>query len=110
MNIIWERPSDEMFDRYCILELEPNRIDGTVLDTWCVVEATKIPLAELTMLDHWKKLHNEFVQANKDGNAKLCNDLREHLIGKFGGELDTFYEEICKRFAHQTKIEVLDQD
>jgi hypothetical protein len=53
------------------------------------------------MIDHWKKLHNEFVQANKDGDAKLCIDLMEHLLGKFGGELDTFYQEVCNRFHHQ---------
>ena len=110
MNIIWEKPTDEMFEKYLILELEPNIIDNELLDTWCIVEATKIPLAEVVMLDHWKKLHGDFVEANKDKNAKLCNDLAEHLTGKFGGELDTFYEEICKRFAHQTKIEILDRD
>jgi hypothetical protein len=50
------------------------------------------------MLDHWKKLHREFVQANKDKNAKLCIDLAEHLKGKFGGDLDEFYEIVCSRF------------
>ena len=101
MNIIWEQPTDEMFNKYIILELEPNTIDGAILDTWCVVEADKISMVELTMIDHWKKLHNEFVQANKDGDAKLCIDLMEHLLGKFGGELDTFYQEVCNRFHHQ---------
>ncbi len=101
MNIIWEKPTDEMFDKYLILDLEPNVIDGNLLDTWCVVEATKIPLAEVVMLDHWKKLHGDFVQANKDGDSKLCNDLAEHLTGKFGGDLDTFYQEVCNRFHHQ---------
>ena len=108
MNIIWEQPTAEMYERYLILELEPNNIDGEMLNTWCVVQGDKVTLAELSMIEHWKKLHNEFVQANKDGDAKLCNDLAEHLTGKFGGELDTFYEEICKRFAHATKIEVPD--
>jgi hypothetical protein len=55
----------------------------------------------MTMLDHWKKLHSEFVKANKEKDAKLCHDLAEHLTGKFCGELDTFYEEVCKRFHHQ---------
>jgi len=49
-------------------------------------------------LDHWKKLHNEFVQANKDKNAKLCRDLAEHLKGKWAGELDEFYDIVCNRF------------
>lgn len=108
MNIVWEKPTDEMFEKYLILELEPNMIDNELLDTWCIVEANKVPLAEVVMLDHWKKLHNDFVQANKDGNVKLCNDLAEHLTGKFGGELDTFYEEICKRH-NQAKIVLQDQ-
>ena len=110
MNIIWQKPTKEMHERYLILELEPNRIDNNVMDTWCIVESDKIPMTELTMLEHWKKLHNEFVEANKQGNAKLCYDLAEHLTGKFGGELDTFYEEVCKRYKYDTKIEILDQD
>lgn len=109
MNIIWEKPTEEMYDKYLILELEPNIIDNELLDTWCIVEATKIPLTEVVMLDHWKKLHGDFVEANKDKNAKLCNDLAEHLTGKFGGELDTFYEEICKRHNQATKIVLQDQ-
>jgi len=109
MNIVWEKPTEEMYDKYLILELEPNIIDNELLDTWCIVEATKIPLTEVVMLDHWKKLHGDFVEANKDKNAKLCNDLAEHLTGKFGGELDTFYEEICKRHNQATKIVLQDQ-
>jgi len=109
MNIVWEKPTEEMHDKYLILELEPNIIDNELLDTWCIVEATKIPLTEVVMLDHWKKLHGDFVEANKDKNAKLCNDLAEHLTGKFGGELDTFYEEICKRHNQATKIVLQDQ-
>jgi len=109
MNIVWEKPTEEMYDKYLILELEPNIIDNELLDTWCIVEATKIPLTEVVMLDHWKKLHGDFVKANKDKNAKLCNDLAEHLTGKFGGELDTFYEEICKRHNQATKIVLQDQ-
>jgi hypothetical protein len=52
----------------------------------------------MTMLDHWIKLHNEFVQAIKDKNKKLCIDLAEYLKGKFGGELDEFYDIVCARF------------
>jgi hypothetical protein len=28
MNIIWEQPTDEMYDKYIYLGLEPNTIDG----------------------------------------------------------------------------------
>jgi len=52
-------------------------------------------------LDHWKKLHNEFVNANKEKNAKLCHDLRPYLKGKWGGELDEFYDIVCGRFEYK---------
>ena len=100
MNIIFNRQiAEDLKQRYTVLELEPQYVEDSVLEAFCVLEADKIPLTELPMLDHWIKLHNAFVQANKDKNGKLCNDLREHLVGKFGGELDEFYEIVCSRFA-----------
>jgi hypothetical protein len=63
-----------------------------------VVPADKIPVTETVMLDHWKKLHGEFVQANQDKDGKLCRDLAEYLVGKWGGELDEFYGIVCGRY------------
>ena len=102
MDIIFSRPvAEELSERYLVLELEPHVVQDDILETFCVVPTEKIPLTELTMLDHWKKLHQEFVQANKDKNSKLCNDLAEHLKGKFGGDLDEFYDIVCSRFSTQ---------
>jgi len=105
MDIIFSRQTaEELSERYVVLELEPHQVDSKILETFCVVPTEKIPLTEITMMDHWKKLHGEFVQANKDKNAKLCNDLAEHLKGKFGGDLDEFYDIVCSRFDHTEKI------
>jgi hypothetical protein len=100
MDIIFSRQTaEELSERYLVLELEPHIVEDKILETFCVVPTEKISITELTMLDHWKKLHQEFVQANKDKNAKLCNDLAEYLTGKFGGELDEFYSIVCQRFS-----------
>lgn len=100
MDIIFSREvAEQMSDKYVILELEQHVVDDQVLDTFCVVPSEKIPLTETVMLDHWKKLHGDFVQANKDKNGKLCHDLSEYLIGKWGGELDEYYEIVCSRFS-----------
>lgn len=100
MQMIFNRTlAEELADRYIVLELEPHIVQDAVLETFCVVESEKIPLTEVTMLDHWKKLHKEFVQANKDKNGKLCQDLAEHLVGKFGGEVDSFYEIVVSRYS-----------
>lgn len=99
MDIIFSRKAaQEIAERYLVLELEPHSVGEDILETFCVVPGDKIPMTELSMLDHWKKLHGEFVQANKDKNAKLCRDLLPHLKGKWGGELDEFYEIVCDRF------------
>lgn len=102
MDIIFNRQvAESLSEKYTVLELEPHLVEGNTLETFCVVSADKIPITETVMLDHWKKLHKEFVQANKDKNGKLCNDLAEYLKGKWGGELDEFYDIVCDRFNYK---------
>jgi len=99
MDIIFSRQTaEELSEKYVVLELEPHVVDQKILETFCVVDTTKIPLTDYQLLDHWKKLHKEFVQANKEKNQKLCLDLAFHLKGKFGGQLDEFYDIVCDRF------------
>ena len=99
MDIIFSRAAaEELSKRYMVLELEPHSIGEDILETFCVIAGDKIPLNEMPRSTHWRKLHEEFVQANKDKNGKLCHDLCEHLVGKWGGELDEFYEIVCSRF------------
>ena len=90
--------AEELSEKYLVLELEPHIVQDVVLETFCVIESDKIPITEVTLLDHWKKLHREFVQANKEKNGKLCRDLAEHLLGKFGGEVDSFYQVVISRY------------
>lgn len=99
MDIIFSRKvAEELADRYTVLELETHDVEGQILETFCVIPGDKISMDEIAMLEHWKKLHNEFVQANRNKNGKLCWDLAEHLRGKWGGELDEFYDIVCARF------------
>jgi hypothetical protein len=99
MQMIFNRvAAEELSEKYLVLELEPHIVQDVVLETFCVIESDKIPITEVTLLDHWKKLHREFVQANKEKNGKLCRDLAEHLLGKFGGEVDSFYQVVISRY------------
>jgi hypothetical protein len=102
MDIIFSRQAaEELSERYTVLELETFDVEDKILETFCVVPGDRIPIEEVVKLDHWKKLHNEFVNANKEKNAKLCHDLLPYLKGKWGGELDEFYDIVCDRFKHQ---------
>lgn len=107
MQIIFKKEvADQLKDKYTVLELETIDVDmpdGTKdqIEAFCVVPAEKIPLTEMAALDSYKNLHSEFVKSYYEKNYKLCNDIAEHLMGKFGGELDSFYEEILSRIPNE---------
>jgi len=100
MQIIFGKDNAEKLkERYLVLELEEFDPlgDGRILETFCVVPAEKVAFTEVAQLEHSKKLHNDFVSALKRKDYKICRDLYVHMVGRFGGELDSFYEEILKR-------------
>lgn len=98
MQIIFSRQAaEELQDRYTILELETFDVQGQKLEAFCVVPTEKIGLQEMQFLDNYKKLHAELINHLKQKNYKVCEDLIEHLMGKFGGELDSFYTIILER-------------
>ena len=66
MDIIFNRQvAEELSQKYLVLELEPHLVGEDILETFCVLAPEKV-VNEVAMLDHWKKLHDEFVQANKN--------------------------------------------
>lgn len=89
----------QLREQHTVLELESVTKDGVTLDVYCLVPADKINLVELPQLEHNAKLHQAFVDAYKAHDYKICQDLFEHLVGKFGGEVDTFYHEIINRIS-----------
>lgn len=97
MNIILGKEAvDKLQDSYTILELETfTRQDGSKVTAYCVVES--VPIDELATLPANKQLHDTFVREYNNKNYKYCTDAVEHLLGKFNGELDSFYTEIINR-------------
>ena len=98
MQIIFGRENAEKLrERYTVLDLETVEKEGTSLEVFCLIPGDKIGLADLPQLDSWTKLHNDFLNGYHTQQYDYCRQCIEHLIGKFGGEVDTFYEEILKR-------------
>lgn len=98
MQIIWnQEAADRLKNSHTVLELETFEVKGAPVTTYCVVSAEQIPLEELPTLSNYVELHAGFIRAMKDSDYKLCSDVAEHLVGKFGGELDSFYEIILER-------------
>ena len=97
MQIVWEPTAIHLLkSKHTLLELETFDFKGEPTPVYCVVPAEKIVM-EMATLDSYKNLHQEFINAYNAKNYQLCRELMPVLKGKFGGELDTFYEEIAKK-------------
>jgi hypothetical protein len=102
MNVIFGKENAELLrEKYLLLDLETFDVNGRLLECFCLVETEKISADEYPQLEHYKKLHQAFVDNFKSKNYKICHDLAPHLLGKFGGQLDTFYEIISEKIKNK---------
>jgi len=98
MQLIFGRENAEKLrEKYTILDLETIEKDGVELEVFCLIPGEKLGLMDLPQLENWIKLHNDFLNGYQTKQYDYCRQCIEHLMGKFGGEVDTFYEEILKR-------------
>jgi hypothetical protein len=98
MNIIFGRENAEKLrEKYTVLDLETVEKDGVSLEVFCLIPAEKVGLPDIPQLANWIKLHNDFLAGYHNQQWGFCRQAIEHLMGKFGGEVDTFYEEILNR-------------
>jgi hypothetical protein len=96
MNIIFKSNLPAVDDKYTVLDLDTFQLpDGSVHTACCIVET--IPITELPATESLKELHANLIKNYADQDWNFCEQAIEHLIGKWGGELDTFYIELKTR-------------
>lgn len=96
MNIIFGNPNSELLEKYTILELDTIKTPtGELVPHWCLIE--NVPLSEFSILEANKELHSKLLENYRRRNWEFCLTAVESLMGKWNGEMDTFYEEIAKR-------------
>lgn len=95
MNIIFDTENlDQIKSNNILLELDTfyfTKLDKTTT-AYCVVD--NIKLTEFNTLDQHQRLHADMISAYKNKDFVLCQDLLEHLVGSFNGEIDSFYTEM----------------
>jgi len=102
MNIIFGRDNAEKLrEKYTVLDLEKLIVEDKELEVFCLIPGDKITIQDLPQLESWTKLHDDFLQAYKDEKYAFCIECIENLKGKFGGEVDTFYDEMRKRIEEK---------
>jgi len=97
MNIIFGDAVKELPEHYIILELDTFRIpDSDRTETaYCLVE--QLAINEFATLESYKKIHSDILQAYREQNWKYCEDAIAGVMGRWNGELDTFYADLLKR-------------
>lgn len=104
MNIIIGDVAAECLrENYTVLELETFTVGENKIKTYCVVN--HIPLEELSSLSENKNLHQQMIDEYNSGYHEFCIDLIAELLGKFGGELDTFYHTILDKINGKLRKE-----
>lgn len=93
MHIIFGKEvAEELRQRHVVLELETFPIEGKdPVISFCVVPAELI-FADMPDIDRLQRLHQAVVDAWNRKDYSTVEFGIEHLRGKFGGELDSFYE------------------
>jgi len=104
MNIIFKENSEEIREKYVVLDLDTFSLpDGTTHTACCVVE--NIPITELAKTETLKELHANLIANYAEKNWNYCEQAIEQLMGKWGGELDSFYDELSTRIQQYQQEE-----
>jgi hypothetical protein len=102
MNIIFGDSIKDIPDSFTVLELDTFRMvsEGRIATAYCVIE--KIPLTDFDKLDAYKKVHADLVENYRRREWTYCEHAIEGLMGKWNGELDSFYSDLLLRVqAHR---------
>lgn len=100
MNIIFGKENIASVDtKYIVLELDTIRIlpMDKEITAYCLVE--HIAVNDLPRVQEMKNLHTNLMENYKKKDWNYCQQAMEHLIGFWGGEVDTFYGELQARIA-----------
>lgn len=96
MNIIFKSNLAGLEGKYTVLDLDTFRLpDGTEHTACCVVE--NIPITELPQTESLKRLHASLIENFGQREWRACEQAIEALRGKWGGELDSFYDNLTVR-------------
>jgi hypothetical protein len=96
MNIIFGDSIKDIPDSYTVLELDTFKAaDGSTSVAHCVVE--KIPLGDFSKLEAYKTVHADLIENYRRREWTYCEHAIEGLMGKWNGELDTFYSNLLIR-------------
>lgn len=108
MNIIvGEERAQTLRERYTVLELDTFRVaDSEPIRSYAVLEM--VPITEMFYVDNMIELHHKMIEQYRLRNWSFCLDALSHLMGKWNGEIDSFYQDLKLRILSLEKQELGD--
>lgn len=100
MNIVLGRERvQDLVGKYVVLALDSFQVPGhqEPVVSYCVVENT--PISDLKNLDNLINLHEKLIANYHKKNWNFCEQALEHLMGRWNGELDSFYRDLSGRVS-----------
>jgi len=97
MNIIFGDSINMIPDQYITLELDTfrNPTSKKTVTAYCLVE--KLALDEFSSIEPYKKIHADVIKYFKQRQWDYCEQAITGLMGRWGGELDSFYSNLLER-------------
>ena len=111
MNIIiGHDEADKMKEKYTVLPLETMKFKSNPelppITAYCLIE--QIPVTEIAKTQEYTDLHTKFYENYQKGNFVFCEQALEHLKGKWGGEIDSYYDIMEDRISKYKDAEDFD--
>lgn len=97
--ILGDQNAKVLEEKYTLLELDMLKLeeDGEQVQAYCLLE--NIPVDEIPKLEEFKDLHSNLLKNYRIKNWSYCEQAIEHLHGRWGKQLNSFYDEISQRVA-----------
>lgn len=100
MKVIFgKQAAESLGNRMTVLELDTFFQVGLSepITAYAVIDTEAIPLQEIPTMSNFVELHNNMMSEYRKQNWNYCEQAIEHLLGKWKGDLDTFYTDLESR-------------
>jgi hypothetical protein len=97
MKIIFNQDLDKFSDEFILLELDTffDQEKNQLASAYCLIE--QIPMDEYATLEAYKETHHNLLRFYRQKHWTYCEHAIEKLMGKWNGEVDTFYSNLLER-------------
>jgi len=95
--ILGKENAEKIGSKYIVLDLDTFLIDGEEIPSYCVLDASSIPLEEITQLSHWVTNHNKIMENYHKQNWEFCEQMIDHCLERWGGSMKSFYAVLLAR-------------